>query len=204
MRSSLPADVGSYIAELEATQRLLRREIDRLSIFRHLAFRDDLTGLYNRRYFEERLAQEWSRATRFEVPLALVVIDLDGFKLVNDVAGHAAGDLVLAFVGRHMIEECRGFDIPCRLGGDEFAYLLPETDLVGARALAERLAARLDSATDRPALPAGVTFGLSFGAATRLEVVSPTQLVERADAEMYARKRDRKSEAAPPSGIVAA
>jgi diguanylate cyclase (GGDEF)-like protein len=204
LRAELPADVRSYIAELEATQRFLRREIDRLSIFRHLAFRDDLTGLYNRRHFEERLAQEWSRAVRFDVPLALVVIDLDGFKQVNDVAGHAAGDLVLAFVGRHMAEECRNFDIPCRLGGDEFAYVLPETCRVGARALADRLVVRVATASDRPVLPEGLTFGLSVGIATRDEAASASDLVARADAAMYVEKRGRKSEAAPPSGICAA
>jgi diguanylate cyclase (GGDEF)-like protein len=204
VRGMLPADLRSYVEDLEATCRALKEEIDRLSIFRHLAFRDDLTGLYNRRAFEARLVEEWSRAARFEVDLTFVTIDLDGFKLVNDLGGHATGDLVLAFVARHMVAECRGFDVPCRLGGDEFAYLLPETDAAGAEALVRRVAERIATAGERPVLPEGVTFGLSFGVAERRASASPTDLVARADAAMYAQKRERKSEGVPSSRGCAA
>ncbi|MBM4376635.1 MAG: GGDEF domain-containing protein [Deltaproteobacteria bacterium] len=203
-RGGIPADVRSYVEELEATCQALRQEVDRLSIFRHLAFRDDLTGLYNRRAFEARLVEEWSRAARFEADLTFVTIDLDGFKLVNDLAGHATGDLVLAFVARHMVAECRGFDVPCRLGGDEFAYLLPETNAAGAEALVRRVAERVATASDRPVLPEGVAFGLSFGVAERRGSSSPSDLVARADAAMYALKRERKSEGAPSSRVFAA
>lgn len=204
LRGSAGADVRAYVEELEATCRFLRQEVDRLSIFRHLAFRDELTGLYNRRAFEARLVEEWSRALRFDAPLTLVVLDLDGFKAVNDTAGHAVGDEVLAFVGRHMVAECRGFDVPCRLGGDEFAYLLPETDAVGAEALVLRLASRVATGADRPALPDGIDFGISFGLAERHASTTAAELVARADAAMYARKRERKSEAVPSSRTCAA
>lgn len=204
VRSEWAPEVRAYVAELEATQAFLRREIDRLSIYRRLAFRDDLTGLYNRRHFEERLEQEWSRASRYDEDLSLLLIDLDGFKRVNDHSGHAAGDQVLAFVGQHLGAACRSFDVPCRIGGDEFALIMPECDVSGARAFIERCIARMSTSTDAPVLPAGVSFGLSFGIALRRDARSAQELFEVADGAMYAQKRARKSEGAPSSDFFAA
>jgi PleD family two-component response regulator len=103
----LPVDARQLVERLQAENRALRQEVDRLSVYRHLAFRDDLTGLYNRRHFTERMAQEWSRASRYDEPLALVLMDLDSFKQINDTTGHATGDYALSFVGRHMTAQCR-------------------------------------------------------------------------------------------------
>lgn len=200
-RARLPADVRARLEALESAESALRHEVDRLSIFQQLAYRDDLTGLYNRRHFDERLAQEWSRSNRFDEALTLLLIDLDGFKLVNDLAGHATGDEVLRFVAKHMLASCRRFDIACRLGGDEFAFILPGTTAVGARALIARISNELARATERPALPAGIGIGLSFGISERCEASSSSDLFERADAGMYVIKRQHKSEQAPPSGV---
>lgn len=194
----------AVVEQLLAQNRALRQEIDRLSVYRQLAYRDDLTGLYNRRYFTERLAQEWSRACRYDAPLSLLLMDLDSFKQINDTAGHHGGDCVLVFVGRHMTAECRQYDIPCRIGGDELAYILPESDPEGARAIVERLGERLARAADRPVLPSGLQVRMSFGIAERSESKSPAELVSRADAAMYAHKRLRKSTAAGAAAIRAA
>ncbi len=161
-------------------------------MYRHLAYRDDLTGLHNRRHFDERLIQEWSRSRRFNQPLSVVVIDLDDFKLVNDTKGHSMGDHVLSFVGKAMSRTCRDFDVPCRIGGDEFAFILPGTDLEGAEALMARVVETLDS----PLLRDGFKISFSYGIAERSDATSPYDLHDRADHAMYASKRERKS---PPS-----
>ncbi len=182
-------NLGERLARLEAENRTLRQELDRMSVFRHLAYRDDLTGLYNRRHFTERLTQEWSRANRFNEPLTVLLLDVDKFKVINDGAGHAAGDHVLTFIARQMSRVCRKFDVACRLGGDEFAYILPSTNLEGARVVAERLLEAIATASDRPSLPEGLDISLSIGIADRLDASSAADLVKRADAAMYDRKR---------------
>jgi len=107
--------------------------------------RDALTGLCNRRAFEERLPTELARAARSGKPLALVLLDLDGFKGVNDRLGHPAGDEVLRAVAR-ILDESRAADDCFRIGGDEFAILMPETEAIYARTAAERIAAQIRSA----------------------------------------------------------
>ncbi|MSP25375.1 MAG: GGDEF domain-containing protein [Myxococcales bacterium] len=207
-RHDLPVDLGEIggpiiaiprdalrarLAHLESENRSLRQEIDRLAMFRRLAYRDDLTGLYNRRHFTERLTQEWSRASRFGEPLAVILIDVDKFKPINDAAGHEAGDHVLCFVARQMTLVCRSFDVPCRIGGDEFAYILPSSSTEGAEVLASRLIDALLSASERPSLPAGLDIQISVGIAERLDANSAADLVKRADAAMYTHKRSDKA-----------
>jgi diguanylate cyclase (GGDEF)-like protein len=171
----------------------LRQENDRLRVYEELAYHDDLTGLHNRRYFEQRVAQELSRAERTNKQLAIAIIDLDDFKRINDVAGHAAGDRVLSFVGRYLASCCRGFDIACRIGGDEFALIIPETDAEGARAALERIEARFQAAVDRPRLSARLAVSFSFGLALfPTDAHTIDNLLARADHAMYLRKTQRK------------
>jgi diguanylate cyclase (GGDEF)-like protein len=101
---------------------------------------DDLTGLYNRRFYDQKILAEYRRSRRNLTPLSLVVIDIDHFKKVNDKYGHLAGDECLVAVST-CIKEClrRSADISCRYGGEEFCLILPETDSKGALALAEEL-----------------------------------------------------------------
>ncbi len=174
---------------LQAENQALRQEIDRLSVYRHLAFRDDLTGLYNRRHFEERLGQEWSRSCRFDDALSIVVIDLDDFKAINDTMGHSMGDHVLSIVGKALRSNCREFDVPCRIGGDEFAFILPNTDAEGAQVVVDRVTEVLEASV----LPNGVKLSLSFGTAERVGAASPFDLRNRADLAMYANKRKCKN-----------
>jgi diguanylate cyclase (GGDEF)-like protein len=107
-----PADVRTLAAEL-AEQTV----------------RDPLTGLYNRRFFDEALAQNIETARRYGRDLSLVLFDLDRFKTVNDTCGHEAGDAVLKTFAQLLLETARKADIVCRIGGDEFAVILPETGL---------------------------------------------------------------------------
>ena len=112
------------------------------------AITDGLTGLYNHRYFHERLNQEFARAQRYGLPLSLLMIDIDDFKHFNDLYGHPVGDLVLADVGRILSEQLRrGVDLAARYGGEEFVVLLPNTRRDGAQVVGDRLARRVAALT---------------------------------------------------------
>ena len=124
------------VMEREKLKRELRTAQRKIS---EMATLDELTGLYNRRYFMEALERERARAKRHGKDLSLCMMDLDLFKRVNDKLGHTAGDLVLADMGRIIREWSRQTDLPCRYGGEEFAVILPETALEGARVACERL-----------------------------------------------------------------
>ena len=104
-----------------------------------LAITDELTNLYIYRYFRQRLDNEIKRSRRYFFPLALIILDIDHFKRVNDTYGHQCGDFVLKELAKIIKEEVREVDISCRYGGEEFTVILPETDLEGASTLAERL-----------------------------------------------------------------
>ena len=135
--------------DLESITRCFRNVMERKKLKREIrtarrkisemATLDELTGLYNRRYFMEALERERSRAERHGKDLSLCMMDLDLFKRVNDKLGHTAGDLVLVDMGRIIREWSRQTDLPCRYGGEEFAVILPETALEGARVACERL-----------------------------------------------------------------
>jgi len=142
---------------------------------------DELTSLHNRRYFHETLAREVARAHRYSRGLALVLVDLDNFKSVNDTIGHLAGDAVLAEVAERIREAVRESDIPCRIGGDEFALILPESRLADA----QRLAGRIEQAVvARPVARAGHV-RVTTGYAELQPNDDSTSLFERADKSLY-------------------
>jgi diguanylate cyclase (GGDEF)-like protein len=156
---------------------------------RRLADLDALTGLHNRRYFHETLAREVARAHRYSRGLALVLVDIDDFKDVNDRIGHLAGDAALAETAERMREAVRESDIPCRIGGDELGLILPESRIADAR----RLAARIEQAVvARPVARAG-HMRVSAGFAELQPNDDSTSLFERADQSLYAAKQMRKS-----------
>ena len=156
-----PSD--EQLAALEELAVNAGRALDNARRYREvsdLAVRDALTGLYNRRYFDETLAREVKRAHRYDRNLALIVFDLDGFKAINDRVGHLGGDAVLAEVGARLRSVVRGADIPCRVGGDEFAVIFPEAAMIDAEQLYQRLQLALEgrpvSRAERLQLSAGV------------------------------------------------
>jgi len=156
---------------------------------RQLADLDALTGLHNRRYFHETLAREVARAHRYARGLALVIIDIDHFKEINDRIGHLAGDAALSETAERVREAVRESDIPCRIGGDELALILPESRLADA----ERLATRIEQAViARPVARAG-HMRVSAGFAELQPNDDSTSLFERADQSLYAAKQMRQS-----------
>jgi diguanylate cyclase (GGDEF)-like protein len=130
------------------------------------AVTDPLTGLYNRRYLREALSRELMRAKRKNSPLAVVMVDADHFKRINDTLGHEAGDMVLKELGALFKRSIRGSDIACRYGGEEFALLLPDASLDGAERKAEdiRMAVkRLDiRVQDKPVGALSASFGVAL------------------------------------------
>ena len=156
---------------------------------RRLADLDALTGLHNRRYFHETLAREVARAQRYSRGLALVIVDIDDFKGVNDRIGHLAGDAALAETAGRVREAVRESDIPCRIGGDELGLILPESRLADA----QRLATRIEQAVvARPVARAG-QMRVSTGVSELQPNDDSTSLFERADQSLYAEKQMRKS-----------
>jgi diguanylate cyclase (GGDEF)-like protein len=163
---------------------------------RQLADLDALTGLHNRRYFHETLAREVSRAHRYDRNLALIVLDLDDFKGINDRIGHLAGDAVLAEAAERVRDVVRSVDIACRVGGDEFAIILPESTLAEAELLYRRLQAALSA---RSVGQAG-TLALSAGVAELQPEDDSVAFFQRADDALYRAKEAGKGQSMAASG----
>lgn len=106
---------------------------------RELAERDGLTGLYNHRFLIDAVEREFARARRYHRPLSILIIDMDGFKIINDTCGHAQGDKVLKQVAHILLQTVRFVDVAARYGGDEFVVVLPETNLKDGARLGERI-----------------------------------------------------------------
>jgi diguanylate cyclase (GGDEF)-like protein len=151
---------------------------------RHLSQRDPLTGLLNRRGFEELSATELQRAARYERPIAFAVLDVDRFKAVNDLYGHAAGDRVLRIVSDELLK-LRTSDLAVRLGGDEFGLLMPETDALGAEQLVQRLRQRIHCRMSEHGWPVTVSAGVASSASCARRL---SDLIADADRRMYACK----------------
>ncbi len=167
---------------------------------RERAVTDATTGLKNARYFHERLARELSRAEREGQPLCLVAADLDHFKRVNDVHGHAVGDQVLAATARVLAGCVRAGDVACRVGGEEFTLICPGASAEDAVHIAERIRAEVQ-ALRVPSAKGAVQLTLSLGVSVYRPGEPPPVLAARADAALYAAKRSGRNrvqlEAAP-------
>jgi diguanylate cyclase (GGDEF)-like protein len=179
--------------EVKLFSRYRDKLMGQLTDLQEMVYRDELTGLYNRRHFYEVTRMEVEKARVSRQPLAVVLMDLDGLKLINDEYGHRVGDEVLAGLGRVIATHTRGNDVPARLGGDEFGIVMPSTDKRGAFALARRLWASLESSpmyeSGETSLYVTVSIGLA-GYPWGGESVE--EMIQWADADMYANKVSRK------------
>jgi diguanylate cyclase (GGDEF)-like protein len=163
-----------------------------------LATIDSLTGLHLRDYFFRRFEEEYTRAKRYSGAFSILMLDLDGFKEINDRQGHLAGDRYLRALGAAIKGRMRGADLACRYGGDEFCVLLPETDLAGARPIAERLRqalAHLVVDVDDASLRTTVSIGIaSYPEHDTGEIKG---LLLRADQALYQAKRAGRDRVVP-------
>ena len=191
--------VGGEIERENARAALTQQQRELLAAngkLESLATHDGLTEAKNRRAFNEKLAEEWSRAQRYATPLSLVMFDVDKFKSYNDSFGHQAGDEVLRILARTVMGLVRTTDFFARYGGEEFALILPNTDAEGAYILAERLRERVEKAKwkERPVTS-------SFGVSTiEVGMASGEALLEAADKALYLSKergRNRVTQAVP-------
>ena len=180
--------INTFATQLDSAYKELEATNSRL---KDLSFKDEVTNLYNRRFFFIRLEEEISRYHRSGHPLSIVLLDLDGFKEVNDALGHAAGDATLREVAQLMVQQSRTGNILARYGGDEFAVLLVDTQKLGAFCYAERMRQTL---ADRPFSHARQVTA-SFGIASLPEdgIVSSEELILAADEALYDAKRGGKN-----------
>ncbi len=173
--------VGKLVSRLEQT-------------LREQAISDPLTGLYNRRYLSEFLPRELLRSRRSATPVAVILIDLDHFKRINDTFGHEAGDIVLTAVGVLLKDKVRGSDIACRYGGEEFALILPEADTQAAKRRAEDIRLAIAALDIRHVEKPLGKITASFGIALFPDHGGDTDALLRvADVALYAAKAGRNS-----------
>ncbi|RJG27645.1 diguanylate cyclase [Massilia cavernae] len=182
-------DQQRLIAVVETLRDMTDEKLAQIAL-EQLATRDGLTGLANRRCFDDTLQAEWSRAMRQKQPLSLLMVDVDNFKAYNDANGHLGGDECLKRVAQAVASEMRANDLVARYGGEEFAVILPNQSLKGAAIVAERIRSRVEqlSLPSRFARDGRVT--VSIGAATAIAAsgTDASQLVATADAALYRAK----------------
>ena len=193
-----PCDPAELLARAKALLRnkSTHDKIRKLQVsLEQMVVSDPLTGLHNRRYLMDRLTQEMQRADRHNEPLAFAMIDLDGFKPINDQFGHVVGDKVLRAVGNAVSRCVRVSDIAARYGGDEFAVILPQTPPEGAMRVVERMLRTISELTlqdeNGAAVKVTASLGLAYYPAEDLE--TPEDLVHSADGALYGAKRSGKN-----------
>ena len=189
------AEINTFATRLDAAYKELESTNARL---KETSFKDEVTGLYNRRFFSLRLEEELSRYRRFNHPVSVVLLDLDGFKAVNDEFGHTVGDDTLRDVSQILMKHSRGINVVSRYGGDEFAVLLVETSKAGARLYADRIR----EVVAKYPFSHGKVVTASFGVASLPDDEAGTaeDLFRAADEALYTAKRAGKNQvAATPS-----
>jgi diguanylate cyclase (GGDEF)-like protein len=190
------AHSSELVDQVEALRRRYHESVSQLASLtgrlRELAMIDSLTGVLNRRAFLDHADGEWVRHKRHNHSLSCAMIDVDGFKHINDTFGHAAGDALLQHIGALLRATLRASDLPARLGGDEFVALMPETNLEGATATAERLLSRVQS---RPltVLDQNLAATLSIGVSSADGCGSLEELMARADQSLYRAKKEGRA-----------
>jgi len=195
------ATSSDLVDQVEVLRRRYHESVSQLASLtgrlRELAMIDSLTGVLNRRAFLDHADGEWVRHRRHNHPLSCAMIDVDGFKRINDTFGHAAGDAVLQHIGALVRATLRASDLPARLGGDEFVALMPETNLEGAIATSERLLARV-AARPLTVLDQNLAATLSIGVAGAEGCESLEDLLARADRALYKAKKEGRARVCTP------
>ncbi len=176
--------------ELKKSHEKLRKANEKL---RELSVTDALTGLCNRRGFDDKLQYEFKKAVRYSSDFAMLIIDVDNFKNYNDMYGHSEGDAVLKQVATLLLQGARATDVVCRHGGEEFAILLPNTELSGAMLVAERICRSVESA---PLNRRRITVSIGVSA-NKDGLPNAAALVRRADLALYEAKAAGKNCALP-------
>lgn len=196
---ALPRDAQAAIEALAGEVLGLREDRERLKKelenAAHLADRDTLCPIFNRRAFERELSREISLAERYGTPLCLIFIDLDRFKQINDRFGHATGDQVIQHVAETLVEHVRQSDIVGRLGGDEFGIALTHADLADGQSKAARLESIISAVNVRDAgneALGSVRLGASCGTVLWRPGRDAASLIAEADETMFRRKNERK------------
>lgn len=177
------------MTELAESARLLEQAVDQAVVLEESNQRDGLTGLYNRRFFDEQITQEILRARRYGWPLVLAMIDADHFKKINDQLGHAVGDAVLRGLAQKMQAMLRATDTLCRFGGEEFALVLPHITLENARYLLERLRKAIEEMVVEMDDGAKVRITVSIGFVQLENGLTPGDMMHRADEALYESKQ---------------
>ena len=189
------ADLSTMRALAAPAALAFAREVAsaRAEAYAHAAAVDPLTGLFNRRYFHVRLEEELQRSRRHEIPLALLMMDIDDFKGVNDAYGHLAGDMVIKETAEILRRSVRVFDVCTRFGGEEYAVIMPASSEESALAVAERIRARVAAyrPTERPGDVLRVT--VSIGLTLSDPNMTASDLIRRADDALYVAKRAGKN-----------
>lgn len=203
-KRALTANAESVLAAAAALMAAAVRTAQLLNELRETAVIDPLTGCVNRAHFLQAMTAELRRTRRTGSPLSLLMIDIDGFKQINDGHGHLAGDAALAAFGRRTKELLRHSDVRCRYGGDEFLILLADTAITGALHVAEVLRRELEALDLRPSGHL-VSITASIGVATAVPgEIDPTPCIQRADRALYAAKHaggNRVMVEEPPHGL---
>jgi diguanylate cyclase (GGDEF)-like protein len=173
-------------------------DIRRVTLLEKESITDSLTGLYNRRYLDPRLEDELARAKRYALPLSILLVDIDHFKIVNDTYGHQAGDLVLSYLGKLVLNAIRASDIAARYGGEEFLVIAPNTPILPAGALAERLRQHIEShelvlsseSSKRQSIHITVSIGVAF---SNPRIDDSKSFIQEADEALYRAKREGRN-----------
>jgi diguanylate cyclase (GGDEF)-like protein len=196
---SLGAAYGTFLATHSRTtqvslERAYSGHLEELSQrLRTMAYQDALTGLYNHRYFYEQFSHEIERSLRYGEPLAVLLMDMNNFKQINDTYGHMVGDKFLSLVGQVIARQIRSSDIAARYGGDEFVVLLPSTTGEEARATAEKLAFGVANATAVNPGEEQIKLSIAIGIASCPEDSrSAGALLQIADTRMFESKPQRR------------
>lgn len=191
---NLPESYNDEVGELMAnTQGALKKLHSMLHNMHELSIRDELTGLYNRRFFSEQSEQLLSRAARYKEPFTLIFIDMDNFKQINDRYSHQVGDHALRQIASLLSDTARGTDLTARIGGDEFVILFPNTPMEKARLHVDRLCHNMRK-FDWTALFPDFVPTMSIGMAEAVEHDTIEKLMDRADVNLHKAKDEGRNQ----------